>query len=107
LLVGRGGQKERVYTFPHRTFQEYLAACHLAAMRRFPRKAAALAAQSDSWRETLNLAVGTLLFNQNNREKAIDGVEGVLPRRTPDLADEGGWRQVWLAGEMMLTVGGR
>jgi formylglycine-generating enzyme required for sulfatase activity len=105
LLVARGGLNERVYTFPHRTFQEYLAACQLASGRRFGREAAKLAAQGDLWREVLSLATGTLVFNQNNREKALDGVEQVLPEQTPLPEDEAGWRRVWLAGEMMLVVG--
>ena len=105
LLVGKGGLAERVYTFPHRTFQEYLAACHLASQRRFGREAAKLAAQGDMWREVLNLATGTLVFNQNNREKALDGIDQVLPRQTPDPDDEAGWYGVWLAAEMMLVVG--
>ena len=79
LLVGRGGRREQVYSFPHRTFQEYLAACHLASQRRFARRARELAVESDDWREVLNLAVGTLAFNQNNREKAFDAVEEMMP----------------------------
>ncbi|MCA9925732.1 MAG: SUMF1/EgtB/PvdO family nonheme iron enzyme [Anaerolineales bacterium] len=105
LLVGRGGLTERVYTFPHRTFQEYLAACHLASQRRFGREAAKLAAQGDMWREVLNLAAGTLVFNQNNREKALDGIEQMMPRRVPQPDDSAGWYRVWLAAEMMLVVG--
>ncbi len=105
LLVGKGGQTERVYTFPHRTFQEYLAACRLAAQRRFPQEAAKLAAQGDTWREVLALAAGTLVFNRNDRERALDGVAEVLPQQTPEREDEGGWYRVWLAAEMMLVVG--
>lgn len=105
LLLARGGQNERVYTFPHRTFQEYLAACHLAAMRRFPREAARLAEESESWQETLNLATGTLVYNQNNREKALDGVAGVLPDTLPESGNDRGWQRVWLAAEMMVVVG--
>jgi formylglycine-generating enzyme required for sulfatase activity len=105
LLVGHGGRRERVYRFPHRTFQEYLAACHLAAQRRFGLRAKELAVESDTWREVLNLAVGILAFNQNNREKAFDAVEQMLPRRTPEAKDWEAWRQVWLAGEMCVTIG--
>lgn len=105
LLVGYGGGTSRVYRFPHRTFQEYLAACHLAASRRFPQEAAKLAAEGDTWREVLNLAMGVLVYNQNNREKALDGIQGVLPARTPQPDQETGWCRVWLAGEMMTVVG--
>ena len=90
------GIDDRNYRFPHRTFQEYLAACQLAAGRLFLRQAAELAAEGDTWREVLNLAAGTLVFNQNNREKALDGVEKVLPRRTPAANNEAGWFRVWL-----------
>lgn len=105
LLIGRGGQAERMFAFPHRTFQEYLAACYLASQRRFGREAASLAAESDSWREVLNLAAGTLVFNQKNREKAVDGINDVCPEQLPVAEDSAAWRRVWLAGEMAAVVG--
>ncbi|HRQ38050.1 MAG TPA: SUMF1/EgtB/PvdO family nonheme iron enzyme [Chloroflexota bacterium] len=105
LLVGHGGQQQRVYRFPHRTFQEYLAACYVASQRDFSRGAPKLAQRGDSWREVLNLAAGTLVFNQNNVEKALDGIREVLPERAPAANDVGGWYRVWLAAEMMLVVG--
>ena len=105
LLIGRGGKRERVFTFPHRTFQEYLAACFVAAQRDFSRGAPALAARGDTWREVLNLAVGTLVFNQNNREKGIDAIERTLPTHKIKPNDTARWFQVWLAAEMMLVVG--
>ena len=105
LLVGKGGEGERFYSFPHRTFQEYLAACHLASVRRFGRQAPKLASQGDMWWEVLALATGELVFNRSSWEYALEVVERVLPEAQPAPADTAGWYRVWLAGEMATVIG--
>lgn len=105
LLIGYGGKKERIYRFPHRTFQEYLAACYLASQRDFPRGAPTLAKRGDTWREVLNLAIGTIVFNQKDVQKAIDCIRDVPPAQLPAVDDAGGWYRVWLAAEMLVVVG--
>jgi formylglycine-generating enzyme required for sulfatase activity len=105
LLLGRGGVTGRVFTFPHRTFQEYLAASYLAEDRRFGHRARELAREGDYWREVLNLAAGTLVFNKNSYTRALDGINQMLPQSMPEYDDEAGWRCIWLAGEMTEVVG--
>ncbi len=69
---------ENSLTFPHRTFQEYLAASHLIALRiaqrTFTDEALTLASTNDTravWREVILLAVGKDLYvdNQDGRER--------------------------------------
>jgi formylglycine-generating enzyme required for sulfatase activity len=59
LLVERGEDSEgqAIYAFPHRTFQEYLAACYLADHDHLQLLANLARQEPDRWREVLLLAV--------------------------------------------------
>jgi hypothetical protein len=100
LLVER---MPEVFTFPHRTFQEYLAGAYLADRADFARQATELAAQGADWREVILLAVGRLVYLSGTTDKPLALVGELCPTAAP--ATETGWRQAWLAGDVLLEIG--
>ncbi len=105
LLVSRGrdGRGEQTYAFLHRGFQEFLAGRHLVTDRDFARRVARLATQGDIWHEVLLLAVGHLVYNQQNVHIPLDAISLLCPPAPP--SDSAGWRLVWWAAEMLAIVG--
>jgi formylglycine-generating enzyme required for sulfatase activity len=93
----------RVYAFPHRTFQEYLAGCHLAAQTDFAAASVRLLAEGPLWREVVLLAVGRLVFVSRDVERPLLLAAELCA--SEDVADEAGARAAWRAGEVLAEVG--
>ncbi|MCB9450334.1 MAG: SUMF1/EgtB/PvdO family nonheme iron enzyme [Anaerolineaceae bacterium] len=106
LLIGRGQDAYgmRVFTFPHRTFQEFLAGSYIASDR-FTRHLPRLA-RAEGWREALMLAIGHLVFNRGDIATPLDALSAACPERMTPESDED-WRVIWLAGEMLALIGGQ
>lgn len=99
--------KTEAYTFPHRTFQEFLAACHLVNSPDYPSLAAELVGKDASrWREVYLLAAG-YAARQHRPGQAIAAVNALCPQdieRCSTLNAEM-WRRAILAGEALLEIG--
>jgi formylglycine-generating enzyme required for sulfatase activity len=100
LLLERAPE---VFTFPHRTFQEYLAGAHLAAQGDFATRAAGLSRQGALWREAILLGAGKLVHHSGELDKPLALVGELCPAHAP--GDDSAWRQAWLAGEVLLEIG--
>jgi formylglycine-generating enzyme required for sulfatase activity len=92
-----------VYTFPHRTFQEFLAATHLSNEVDFPMQAARLAEEGSFWREVILLAVGRLVYLTGDLSRPLMLVNELLPGKIQE--SEIPWRKIWLAGEALVEIG--
>lgn len=97
--------RPRVYTFPHRTFQEYLAGCHLSQMVDFAPECVRLGKEGPYWREAIRLAVGRLVHHNRDIGKALVLVSELCPKVRPASGDANSWRQTELAGECLLEIG--
>ena len=108
LLIGQGEKDgERQFAFPHRTFQEFLAACHLAARPDFPAECLRLArAAPDHWQVALALAarVAKAERGASAADELIGGVSVAerRKRRAPWPAD---WTCARLAGQQLQEIG--
>lgn len=75
-----------VYRFPHRSFQEYLAARHLTADDDFPENVAEhIPGDPRPWREVLTL---TLLDAAKNKSQAWNLLDELLDEPSDDLHDQ-------------------
>jgi len=106
LLVPRD---EQTYQFPHLTFQEYLAACHLAEHEECEREAYACwqGKDSDRWREVILLMMGCLRRQRNGvrvgRPWLTDWLLDPTRAKTPAQAQ----RDALLAADCYSDLGGR
>ncbi len=92
-----------IFTFPHRTFQEYLAGAYLSSRAKFAENASMLVEQGALWREVILLAVGRLVYLSGDTDKPLALVYELCPDNIEE--DELGWRKVWLAGDALLEMG--
>ena len=98
LVYWRGGD---TYAFPHRSFQEYLAACHLFTLQDPPSAARDLVRRDPEWwREVYLLQVGQLRLKLGTAVGFVTILcpELFPPKTAPDLAD---WRSAILAGQAL------
>jgi formylglycine-generating enzyme required for sulfatase activity len=100
LLLERAPE---VFTFPHRTFQEYLAGAHLASQANFARQACKLAEAGALWREVILLAVGRLVYLAGDIDKPLALAGELCPEHPAE--GEPGWRKAWLAGDVLNEMG--
>ncbi len=101
LLARRIGNN---LTFPHRTFQEYLAASYLISQRDFTEKTYMLAENADTlavWREVILLAVGKDLYVNKQTERLKPAK---LARKLLNKA-QGNLSLAIFAAEVLLEVG--
>jgi formylglycine-generating enzyme required for sulfatase activity len=108
LLVGRGGTEAahhpQLYSFPHRTFLQYLAGCYLVRGRRKDVLAAfkeRLALGSD-WYVAAQMGAEALLFERDNDEGFLDLAYGLCPPREPTIEAE--WRGIVWSGHMAALL---
>lgn len=101
LLLER---KPGVYTFPHRTFQEYLAGAYLSTVNTFIQDACRLANEGPVWREAILLAAGRLAHVSEQYWPPLHLVRALCPQRV--IETEAAWRNAWLAGDVLREIGG-
>jgi len=92
-----------VYTFPHRTFQEYLAGAHLATKSNFASTAFDLAKDGALWRDVILLATGKLVYLSGDVDKPLALVGELCPSNQVD--DPLAWGNAWLAGDVLQEIG--
>ncbi len=103
LIVERG---INIYAFPHRSFQEYLAACYLVNHPEFLEKISQLLTDDfDWWREVFILAIGKA--KRGGISNAVSIIQSLMVVTLPANVNEYKdihWKLVPLFGEALLSL---
>lgn len=91
------------FTFPHRTFQEYLAGTHLALRNDMPEQALLLARQDVGWWPLILFAVEYLVYVAGDFYKSLKLISQLCPPGELETTAE--WQLVRLAGAALLSLG--
>jgi formylglycine-generating enzyme required for sulfatase activity len=95
--------QEHTFRFPHRSFQEYLAAIHLTKDKDFAGKALGLLDESGYWREVIKWAAGRVTHVDDVVEwKGFALLKKLCPNTSPPQPLP--WHRFWLAGEALLEM---
>ena len=97
-------RQPEIFTFPHRTFQEYLAGAYLASQTDFATSTAHLVRKDTAlWREVALYAAGKLVYVNADVSKALSLVAELCPAE----AKKGDvpWRLAWLGGDVIQEIG--
>ena len=85
LLLKRSGEDGEAYTFPHRSFQEFLAGYYLSVQGDYDRRCLERTPQIH-WHEALRLMVSfqypLILLHQSSNADTLRGTEGEIRRRS-------------------------
>lgn len=97
-------EREReVFTFPHRSLQEYLAGAHLSTQADFAMQGTQLYVEKPYWRESVLLAVGRLVNVVGETDKSLALASELYPEEP--FADETSWRKFRFASDILVEIG--
>ncbi|MCB0294989.1 MAG: NACHT domain-containing protein, partial [Calditrichaeota bacterium] len=103
LMVGQGGSDDDItFTFPHRTFQEYLAGCYLARRSDAVQRYGELAGEGPYWE--IAVRFGMEEYRHNNRDRNTPCNNALLMSDCEDLSAAAQQRLVLWAGDIALRV---
>ncbi len=109
LLVGHGGADDAdpTYSFPHRTFQEFLAGCYLALRARpsFGRQLRALLSEGDKWQVAAQLGAEHVLYSEGGKTSDVLEALNLLCPVATEPRDENDWRGIVWAGDIAAEMG--